>query len=43
MTVVTRGDEATLEQIVKQLNKLPNAIKVQDFREGDMWTASWCS
>ena len=35
MTIVTHGDEATLEQIVKQLNKLPNAIKVQDFREGE--------
>ena len=35
MTIVTHGDEATLEQIVKQLNKLPNVIKVQDFREGE--------
>jgi acetolactate synthase-1/3 small subunit len=35
MTIVTHGDEATLEQIVKQLSKLPNAIKVQDFREGE--------
>ena len=35
MTIVTTGDEATLEQIVKQLNKLPNVIKVQDFREGE--------
>ena len=35
MTIVTRGDEATLEQIVKQLNKLVNVIKVQDFREGE--------
>jgi len=35
MTIVTHGDEATLEQIVKQLNKLPNAIKVQDFRQGE--------
>jgi len=34
MTIVTHGDEATLEQIVKQLNKLPDAIKVQDFRDG---------
>jgi acetolactate synthase I/III small subunit len=32
MTIVTRGDDATLEQIVKQLNKLPETIKVQDFR-----------
>ena len=35
MTIVTHGDEATLEQIVKQLNKLPNVIKVQDFRDGE--------
>ena len=35
MTIVTTGDEATLEQIVKQLNKLPNVIKVQNFREGE--------
>ena len=35
MTVVTTGDEATLEQIVKQLNKLPNVIKVQNFSEGE--------
>ncbi len=32
MTIVTTGDDATLDQIVKQLNKLPNVIKVQDFR-----------
>ena len=32
MTIVTHGDEATVEQIVKQLNKLPNVIRVQDFR-----------
>jgi acetolactate synthase-1/3 small subunit len=35
MTIVTRGDDATLEQIVKQLNKLADVIKVQDFREGE--------
>jgi len=35
MTIVTHGDEATLEQIVKQLNKLPDVLKVQDFREGE--------
>ena len=34
MTIVTHGDEATLEQIVKQLSKLPNATKVQNFQEG---------
>ncbi len=35
MTIVTHGDEATVEQIVKQLNKLPNVIQVQDFHEGE--------
>lgn len=35
MTVVTRGDDATVEQIVKQLKKLPDAIKVIDFRDGE--------
>ena len=35
MTLVTHGDEATLEQIVKQLNKLPDVLKVQNFAEGD--------
>ena len=35
MTIVTHGDEATVEQIVKQLNKLPDVIKVQDFHEGE--------
>ncbi len=33
MTIVTRGDDATLEQIVKQLNKLVDVLKVEDFRE----------
>ena len=35
MTIVTRGDDATLDQIVKQLNKLPDVIKVVDFRDGE--------
>ena len=35
MTIVVKGDEAVLEQIVKQLNKLVDVIKVQDFREGE--------
>ncbi len=34
-TIVTHGDEATLEQIVKQLNKLVDVIKVHDFRDGE--------
>ena len=35
MTIVTRGDDATVEQIIRQLNKLPNVLKVQDFHEGE--------
>ena len=35
MTIVTRGDDATLEQIVMQLNKLVDVLQVQDFREGE--------
>lgn len=35
MTIVTRGDDSTLEQIVKQLNKLIEVIKVQDFSVGE--------
>jgi acetolactate synthase I/III small subunit len=33
MTIVSRGSEAVLEQILKQLNKLINVIKVVDFQE----------
>jgi len=35
MTIVTHGDEATVEQIVKQLSKLPDVLKVQDFSDGE--------
>lgn len=35
MTIVTRGDEATIEQICKQLNKLVNVVKVIDYHAGD--------
>ena len=35
MTLVTRGDDATLDQIVKQLKKLVEVIAVQDFRDGE--------
>jgi acetolactate synthase-1/3 small subunit len=35
MTIVTVGDDATLDQIVKQLNKLVNVLEVHDFRESD--------
>src|SRR5512143_1550613 len=33
MTIVTRGDDATVEQIVKQLNKLVDVLEVTDFGE----------
>ncbi len=33
MTLVARGDDATVEQIVKQLQKLVNVIEVTDFRD----------
>lgn len=35
MTIVTRGDDATVEQIVKQLNKLVDVVKTIDYRQGD--------
>jgi acetolactate synthase-1/3 small subunit len=35
MTIVVKGDDAVLEQIIKQLNKLVDIIKVQDFRDGE--------
>src|ERR1700691_5386159 len=35
MTIVTRGDDATLDQIVKQLNKLVSVIEVHDFRKAE--------
>ncbi len=34
ITIVTRGDDAILEQISKQLNKLVDVIKVLDFSDG---------
>jgi len=33
ITLVTTGDQHILEQIIKQLNKLINTVKVIDFRE----------
>ena len=35
MTIVTRGDDATIEQIVKQLNKLVDVLEVRDFSRPD--------
>jgi acetolactate synthase I/III small subunit len=33
MTIVTRGNDATMEQIVKQISKLVDVLEVTDFRE----------
>lgn len=33
MTIVTRGDDATVTQIVRQLQKLTDVLEVHDFRE----------
>ena len=35
MTIVTTGSDSILEQILKQLNKLVNVIKVTDFQDVD--------
>jgi len=35
MTLVTRGNDQIIEQIIKQLNKLVNVIKVQDLTGTD--------
>ena len=35
MTIVVRGDDTVLDQVVKQLNKLVEIIEIQDFREGE--------
>ena len=35
MTIVVHGDDNILEQVKKQLNKLINVIKVQDFTDID--------
>ncbi len=35
MTIVVKGNDKTLEQIKKQLNKLIDTIKVVDFSEGE--------
>ena len=34
-TSVTYGDDATVDQVVKQLNKLVDVLKVEDYREGE--------
>lgn len=35
MTIVTVGDDSTVDQIVKQLNKLVDVLEVRDFRDGE--------
>ena len=35
MTIVTRGNDETVDQIIKQLKKLIDVIEVQDFHEGE--------
>lgn len=34
VTVVVRGDDATLEQLIRQLERLVNVLEVRDYREG---------
>ena len=34
MTIVTRGNDAIIEQIIKQLNKLIDVVKVLDLNDG---------
>ena len=35
MTIVTRGDDQIIEQVIKQLNKLVSVVKVMDLIEKD--------
>ena len=35
MTIVSVGDDRTIEQITKQLHKLVDVVKLQDFTEGN--------
>ncbi len=35
MTIVVRGDDAVLEQVTKQLNKLIDVIEIQDFHDDE--------
>ena len=35
MTIVTRGSDEIIEQIIKQLNKLIDVVKVLDLHDGD--------
>ncbi|MFH1722521.1 MAG: acetolactate synthase small subunit [Candidatus Altiarchaeota archaeon] len=42
MTIITRGDDAILEQILKQMNKLVPVIKVQDLNSDDSVCRELC-
>lgn len=42
MTVITRGDDKVLEQILKQMNKLADVIKVTDLERGNSVTRELC-
>ncbi len=42
MTIVTTGDERILEQIIKQLNKLIDVIKVTDLAEKEFVEREMC-
>ena len=42
MTIVTHGDEAILEQIEKQLNKLVEVVQVTTLSKTTSWRASLC-
>lgn len=35
MTIVVRGDDTTLDQVTKQLNKLVDVIEIQDFHDDE--------
>lgn len=35
ITVVVKGDDATLDQLIKQLNRLVNVVEVLDFKDGE--------
>ena len=35
MTIVVHGDDAVLEQVTKQLNKLIDVIEIEDFRDNE--------
>lgn len=42
MTILTRGDEKILEQITKQMNKLPNVVKVVNIMRDDAVCRELC-